>query len=247
MKLERHDEVALLRMEAGKANAIQFELLDALDGLWSEFEETDARAAVLTGYGSFFCAGLDLVTLSKLDRSGMRRLMRRFHEVFLRIFRSPRPVVGAVNGHAIAGGCVLALMTDHRVFCSEGAKIGLNETQLGVGLPSIVVEGLRVAVPPAAFGPAAYEGGIFGPERALELGLVHELVAADSVVERSIEKGTELARIGAQAYAHVKASHRRAELEYLDGDLSADEEAWLDTWFSAEAQERIGAAVARLT
>lgn len=246
MKLEIEDGIARIALNAGKANAMNPEFVAGVAALWNDFEGSDARAAVLTGYDRFFCAGLDLVTLTALDRDAMRAFMGEFDALMRRIFGSPRPVVAAVNGHAIAGGCVLALQADVRVFPTEGAKIGLNETQLGVGLPSVVVESLRVVLPPAAWLPVALEGRIVDGPTALELGLVDELVAAPSVVESALAKASELAEIPAPAYAQVKRSLRGEALERMEERYAEDAEQWLDTWFSAEARERVAAAVASL-
>src|SRR5438105_6106208 len=95
-----------------------------------------------------------------------------------RVLQHPRAVVAAVNGHAIAGGCVLALMCDVRLGAEGGAKIGLNEVQLGIGLPSLVIEPLRARVAAAALAPVAYEGRLFDVASARAAGLLDEVVPA---------------------------------------------------------------------
>src|SRR5262245_52934880 len=132
--------VALLRLAGGRANAMSEELLDTLDRLVDGFETSDAVAAVLTGYERFFSAGLALPSLIDLDRPAMKRFITHFDLTMTRFFACRKPIVAAVNGHAIAGGCVLALQADVRIMADVDAKIGLNEAQLGIGLPAIVVE-----------------------------------------------------------------------------------------------------------
>ena len=246
MKIEIDDGIACLALNAGKANAMNPKFVSGVYELWREFEASDAHAAVLTGYDRFFCAGLDLVTLSELDRDAMRAFMHEFHDLMGAIFAADRPVVSAVNGHAIAGGCVLAMQADHRVFCAEGAKIGLNETQLGVGLPTAVVESLRVTIPNSAWMPVALEGRIFDGSAALEHGVVDELTPAEGVLEAALGKAAELASIPRPAYGQVKRSLRGPAIERMGEQYAADAEAWLDTWFSPEARERVGAAVEQL-
>ncbi len=145
MRIERDGEVALIRLENGKANAIGPSFLDRLESLLGQLGE--ARAAVITGQGSTFSAGLDLPALVDLDRVRMRAFVLRFETAMMRVFELPIPLVAAVNGHAVAGGCVLALQADVRIGADREARIGLNETQLGIGLPSLVVETLRWQVP----------------------------------------------------------------------------------------------------
>src|SRR5438477_10858113 len=113
MRIERDGQVALLRLESGKVNAINPAFVEALDGLLGQLG--DARAVVLVGQGNTFSAGLDLPALVGLDLPVMRGFMDRFDKLMLRLFELPLPVVAAINGHAIAGGCVLALQADVRI------------------------------------------------------------------------------------------------------------------------------------
>src|SRR2546421_4605929 len=119
MRIERDGEVALIRLENGKANAIGPSFLDRLESLLGQLG--DARAAVITGQGSAFSAGLDLPALADLDRQTMRGFIDRFSAVVLRIFELPIPLVAAVNGHAVAGGFVLAPPADGPLGAGPGA------------------------------------------------------------------------------------------------------------------------------
>ena len=240
------DDIAVLRLQGGKANAMSAELLDAIERLVDGFEAGPARAAVLIGYERYFSAGLALPLLIDLDRPAMRRFITRFGQVMLRVFACPRPIVAAVNGHAIAGGCVLALQCDWRVMVDGEARIGLNETQLGIGLPSSVLEPLRLAVPPASLVPIAYEGRLFSPAEAYGLGLVHELSSAAELERRAVERARALAAVPSTAVAQVKLGLRRPALEAIAARATEETERWLDTWFSPEARARLGEAVARL-
>src|SRR5919201_5905858 len=174
MKIERQGEVALLRLENGKANAIGPQFVDRLETMLSQLG--DARAAVIIGQGSAFCAGLDLPVLVGMNRAQMRSFIFRFDAMMMRIFELPIPLVAAINGHAVAGGCVLALQADIRIAMDrESARIGLNEAQLGIGLPLMAVETLRWQVPGPSFAAVALEGRLFAPKEALQVGLLHEV------------------------------------------------------------------------
>jgi enoyl-CoA hydratase len=241
------DQVTLLRLEGGKANAMSAAVLDQIERLVDGFESGPTRAAVLTGYERYFSAGLALPTLIELDRPAMKRFIERFGQVMLRVFSCARPIVAAINGHAIAGGCVLALQCDWRILVDGEARIGLNETQLGIGLPASVLEPLRLAVPPASMVPIAYEGRLFSPPEALALGLVHELCGADELLPRATEKARALAAVPSTAVAQVKLGIRRPALDAIARHAADETERWLDTWFSPDGQRRLREAVAQLT
>ena len=133
MQIETSGEVAVLPMRAGKANAIGSAFLDRLSAQLDAVEASGASALVLTGEGRAFSAGLDLPEVSRLDRGALERFIRRFSEVMLRVFALPVPVVAAINGHAIAGGCVLAMQADVRLAAEGDYRIGLNEVAIGLG------------------------------------------------------------------------------------------------------------------
>lgn len=240
------DAVSVLRLEGGKANAMDVALLDTIERLIDDLERAPARAAVITGYERFFSAGLALPKLIDLDRPAMRTFIDRFSRAMIRVLACEKPLVAAINGHAIAGGCVLALMCDERICIDGAAKIGLNETQLGIGLPAIVIEPLRAAVPPASLAAIALEGRLFEPREAHALGLVHELVPEASLLPRALERASALAGSPAPAVAQVKRALRAPILEAVRRTADLETEAWLDTWFSDAAQARLRAAVSGL-
>jgi enoyl-CoA hydratase len=126
-------------------------------------------------------------------------------------------------------------------------RIGLNETQLGISMPSIVVEALRIAVPAASLSPIALEGRLMSPADALGLGLVHEIAAADELLAQATAKARAYAALPAAAIAHVKHALRAPSLEAIARRAEGDVARWLETWFSHDAQARLRAAVARLS
>jgi enoyl-CoA hydratase len=244
--IERDGELAILRMQAGKANAMNPDMVRRLATLCDEVQASDARALVITGDGRSFSAGLALPQLIDLDRATMRGFMGEFKVAMLRVFQLPMPVVAAVDGHMIAGGCVLACQCDVRLAADRSLKIGVNEVQLGIGLPAVVIETLRLILPPSSLVPVAFTGGLFEPRDALRLGLLDEIVAPEQLLARACERGRELAKIPTAAYAQVKLGWRRAAVEAIERTHDTLGEQWLDTWFSAEAQGRLRAIVERL-
>jgi enoyl-CoA hydratase len=124
------DGIAILTLSHGKANALDIEFCDALASNFAELANSDVKAVVLTGQGRIFSAGVDLKRLSQGGADYIRRFLPALHRLFEAVFFHPRPVVAAVNGHAIAGGCVLACCADRRIMARESGRIGVTEILL---------------------------------------------------------------------------------------------------------------------
>lgn len=246
MQIVLEGHTAVLHLRGGKANAMNEAFLRGLGRLFDEVAQSAARAVVITGYDKFFSAGLALPVLIDLPRDEMRAFMALFGETMLRVFACPLPVVAAINGHAIAGGCVLALQADVRLMADGPLRIGLNETQLGIGLPPVVTEPLRLAVPASSLVPLALQGLLVAPGEALRMGLVDELCAADQVLPRALARADELGRIPPAAFAQVKAALRQPARMAIEAARDRDGDAWLDSWYAPAAQALLRAAVAKL-
>jgi enoyl-CoA hydratase len=244
--LDWHDDgLAEIHLTCGKANALNARSLAAITAAFDEAARRGATGVVLTGYDCFFSAGLDLVTLYELDRAEMDAFVQTFEGVMLRVFAFPRPVVAAVSGHAVAGGCVLALACDARIAVADGIRIGLNEVRLGLPFPASALEIVRYAVPGPAAEAVLYGGALYGPAEALAAGLVTGLAPGDALGEARAAC-RRLAGGPSDALATVKASLRQPALERAHGTLDRLREAFVDAWFSPEGRRRIGEARIRL-
>jgi enoyl-CoA hydratase len=245
MRIERDGAVAVLHLEAGRGNAMSVQFLDTLAKLFGELG--DAKAAVITGQDKFFSAGLDLPSIIDLDRATLRGFIAKFEQAMLQAFELPIPLLAAVNGHAVAGGCVLALQADVRIAVDrDGLRIGLNEAQLGIGLPSAVIEPLREQVPAQSLARLALAGELVGPREALQLGLVHELASEGELLQKALQKAKAYAALPAAGVRHVKTSLRRPVAAAMRARAAEEAERWLDTWFAPETQLALRAAVAKL-
>ncbi len=249
--LRRVDGIVVAALQLGRGNAMDVPMLETLDRAIVEIAREPPRALVVTGDGGMFSGGLALPALIDLDRAGMASLMRVFAGTMRRLLALPFPTVAAINGHAFAGGCVLAMMCDERVMIEHGAKgpprIGLNESQLAIGLPAIVIEVARHRLPPTSLVPVVLEGALFTPADARRLGLVDEVVPTDVFHARALARATALASAGPLAYAQIKRALLRPVLATIDRNADDDLESWLDTWFSDEGQRRLRDALARLS
>ncbi|PRY48958.1 enoyl-CoA hydratase [Geodermatophilus tzadiensis] len=237
LAIEDRGEVTVLRIEHGRVGALDVELLEAL----TEAVTASDRALVVTGSGSSFSAGVDLRRILDGGRPYTEQLLAALSRTFRAVFDHPRPTVAAVNGHAIAGGCVLALACDLRLL--SGGRVGLTELVVGVPFPTPALEIVRHALGPRA-GQVLLGARTVDGERALSLGLVDELTAPDELLPRAVAVATELAARSPEAYRLAKtALHRPADAAI---EAAGDDAAVTAGWTSDDTRLRIEAALAAL-
>ena len=246
VKVHIDDDVAVVRMEEPRGNALGVPCIAALHEAFDQVEAARARACVLTGKGGTFSVGLDLVEALDFDRPGMQRYVAAFEDLFLRAFLLPFPVVAAVNGHAIAGGCVLALACDAQIAAAGSYGIGVNEVLLGIPFPSCAFEVCRYGVPASAWNEAFLEGRRLTPDEARAIDVV-EAVVPNDVVGAARAKAAVLVQGSAAALAAVKRDLKRDHAERARARADESRAVFLDAWFSDEARRRIGDVRARIT
>ena len=247
IRVERTDGLAILRLDKGRGNAIDEALIEDLLGVVPELAGDASVQGVLlaSAHPKLFCPGLDLQGLVELNRGDMQRFMLRFSEAMGALYGLAKPVVAAVNGHAVAGGCILALTADWRVL-KRGAQIGLNEVKVGVPLPWSVATLLRASVPPPSLARVALLGRNFADEEALAVGLADELADADGFEAICLSRLAEFADKDTTAVGTTKAYLRAGFLQEMDAASTQAADDFLDAWFSPATRRRIDEIVASL-
>ncbi len=234
----------MLRMAHGKANAIDLELLAALSQQLHRLRE--APAVVLTGTRTIFSAGVDLFRVMDGGRAYLDRFLPALRKTFNELMAFPRPLVAAVNGHAIAGGCILVETADYRVMTSGTGPIGLTELLVGVPFPVDAIEIVRLATGGGPLGRIVTLAETVPARRAIELGLVDELAEPDVVLARAVQVATALAAIPPRSFELVKRELRAPFWDALESrsvhfDAEVDE-----AWKSDAALRSIAAYVEAL-
>ncbi|NKQ56949.1 enoyl-CoA hydratase/isomerase family protein [Amycolatopsis sp. K13G38] len=217
--------IAVLRLDHGPVNAMGTELCRTVTALCAEAAEGPARALVITGAGPAFSAGSDLRELLRGGASYVDDFFPALAGMFGAVFSVPKPVVAAVNGHAIAGGCLLAAAADFTVMAGGATKIGAPELKVGVPFPRIGLEILRHRLGEVNARKVVVGAHNYSPEDAAALGLVDELADPEKVLPRAIEVAQRLAEFTPpDTFALTKAQlHRDAmdRLNRLDDDAEA--------------------------
>lgn len=236
--------VRTLRMAHGKANALDLELCEALTRAVHDAEASSARAIVLTGTGSIFGAGVDLVRLSS-SREYVEHFLPALDDVFWALYFARKPVVAAVNGHAIAGGMVLLCACDHRILVRGKAQIGIAELRVGVPFPILALEIVRRAVAQEHFQEAVYRALGYSADEALARGFVDELCEPAELAQRARAVALELAAIPARSFALTKERLRAPAREFLEPRMRASLAETIAAWAEPETAAAVRAFVER--
>jgi len=163
-RLEKHDEIALITMNDGKANAINPPMLAALHDAFDQTEVSgDVKAIVLTGLPGKFSAGFDLKYFQSQGAEATRDLVNDGGRLALRLYGLKKPLVAALTGHAIAMGCFITQGCDYRIATAGDFRIGANETAIGMVLPEFALQLLLARVRPDRLTEAAVIARLFGP------------------------------------------------------------------------------------
>ena len=225
--------ITILTLAHGKANLMDLEFCERFG---QKLDELGARDSiiVLTGEGKIFSAGVDLHRLLREGPSYMRRFVPAMEAVFERLFFYPNPVVAAVNGHAIAGGCMLACAADFSVAIADGARIGVPEIRIGVPFPPVAMEIVRFAVAPERFQEVILMGQTYPPLEARNYGLVDELAPQDLLLDRALAIAEWLGSIPKETFVFTKAQIRSGLRERFREATEKLRDKVLDLWTSPQ-------------
>jgi enoyl-CoA hydratase len=243
IEFEERSVFTVLRMARGKGNSLNLELAGALVAALDQLDRSPARAGVLTGQGSIFSAGVDLPALAAGGAEYARQFLPLLQRAFERLATFPKPLVAAVNGHAIAGGAILMLACDQRLLVRGTARVGLTEVRVGVPFPAWALEIARFATPPQHFLTLIGTGRTWPPEEALARGLVDEVVEPERLLDRAGAVAQELAALPTAAFAATKQAVRRPMVEAARGQAALMDTAVLAQWCAPETLRQVAAFV----
>lgn len=241
-----HGPILEINLDHPPANALSLEMIAALDAAVAESISGDARAVIISGQPGMFSAGLDVPSLLRHGRHGIRQVWGDFFSLLESIARSPVPVVAAITGHSPAGGAVIALFCDYRVMAEGSFKIGLNEVEVGVTLPPLLLDALARQVGRSQAERLGVTGMLVSGEEAYRVGLVDELVPAKAVVPQALARCERMLALPPTAMAESRRSARADLGRLFDQLTSATLDRLVEDWFSEETQGALQALVERL-
>ena len=215
-----HERVTLTLNRPDKRNAVNPQMISELQTALDEIERKKVRVVIMTGAGKTFCAGMDLEMLQTIARQSPQENQddsRRIAKLFRRIWSFPRPIIAAVNGHALAGGCGIATLCDFTLAVSE-AKFGYTEVRIGF-LPAIVSVFLTRQIGDKRARDLLLTGRMVGAKEAQQLGLVSEIVEPDQLMSRAHELADYLVEVSPGSLSRAKRLLVTAEAAGVDADL----------------------------
>ncbi|MFY9489110.1 MAG: crotonase/enoyl-CoA hydratase family protein [Solirubrobacterales bacterium] len=221
---EVRDGVGWLEFDDGGVNALN---TTVFEGYFSALDDAEADdsvgAVVLTGRDGFFSAGMDLKWMEQIDRDELGTIGPNLARLAHRLVIFPKPVIAAVEGHAIAGGAIILLACDRSVGATGSYKVGLNEVALGIPFGGFALNLARLHLMPSAFGSALLHGETHGPERAHALGYLDELVAPGEVRSRVAEIASRAAKLSSFAYTITKQGMRHEIAAQIEAQVNSGE------------------------
>ena len=238
-------DVAIVRLAYGKVSALDAEFCTALVNVLGEIAAGPAKALIITGTGSAFSAGVDLFKVLNGGAEYLGRFLPSMEAFFRALLTFPKPAVAAVNGHAIAGGCILACAADRRLMARGTGRIGVPELLVGVPFPPVPLEIVRFTAAPTHLSELLFGGVTLTGDAAMSHGLVDAVVEPAAVVDSAVTAAESMAALPAAAFALTKQQLRGAARDRMREGRQQYDRAVQDVWAAPATLAAIRAYIER--
>ena len=240
VRVGRVDGIAEVTLGRGKVNALNGQVVDELAETFRQLATDDGvGAAVLTGQGKFFSWGFDIPELLGFTKDAFIDYLTRFTGLYRQLFVWPKPLVGALNGHTVAGGCMIALTCDRRLMVPGNAKISLNEVTFGASVFFGAVEMLKLAVGARRAETVLFDGAMYPAAEAKGMGLVDEVVAPERLLDEARSAARGLAAHEPAAFASIKRLLRSPTAEAMAAHERDSILEFADIWYAPATRARL--------
>jgi len=235
--IEPQGTVTVIRLNRPPANALELEVVGEFEAAFDATMRDPPRAIVVTGTGDFFSGGLDLRVVPSYSPEQQRAFLTALNRAAGKLYACPIPVVGGINGHAIAGGFVFALATDYRVGPTGTAQFGLTEARVGIPFPAAAMAIVQGELAPQDVRYATIYARRFGSEEARRRGVLDELQPPAAVLERALEVARDMATMPPDGYRRIKQQVRQAAIARIEEVNATGSDPMLEAWVSPDAPE----------
>jgi enoyl-CoA hydratase/carnithine racemase len=247
VRIEHHDTVTELKLNNGITNPLNLEFIRKIfKGLRDLRDDPDVKGVVIsTNNNKFFSIGFDIPRLYGLNEEDFEIFYRTYNRLCIDLYTYPKPTIAAITGHAIAGGCILALCCDFR-FIAEGRKLmGLNEVKLGVPVPYPGDCVLRQLVGPQNAQIIMDKGEFYRSEELLQLGIVDRIIPVEQVNSKAIDRVKLAGGMPNKAFSLIKHNRKEIVEKQVLKHLAKKEKAFIESWFSDEARRLLKEAIVK--
>lgn len=240
VELKMSEGIATVIIGRGKVNSLNGMVVSELTKQLKKLEDrTDVKAVLLTGRGKFFSFGFDIPEFLSFTKDEFTGYLTDFSNLYTYLFLYPKPVVAALNGHTIAGGCMLALACDYRVMATGKSKISLNEIAFGSSVFAGSTEMLRFWVGNANATKVLYSGAMYSAEEAMTLGLVQEVSDDANLWGQARRIAMEFSSKHLPAFASIKSLIRKPIADDMMLREGASIREFVDIWYSEQTWKNL--------
>jgi 3,2-trans-enoyl-CoA isomerase len=240
LRLTKDEGIARVSLSRGKVNAINEKVVDELSDCFKQLaDDPTVKAIIFTGEGKFFTFGFDIPEFLGYPKDDFIRYLTKFTDLYTYLFLYPKPVIAALNGHTVAGGCMLAISCDYRIMVPEKARIALNEINFGSSLFAGSVEIMKLLIGQRKAETAVYSGAMYSPEEALELGLIDRIVSPDELETEARAIAEEYAGKDGAAFKSIKLLLRKT---LADDFVRREKDSileFVDIWYSENTWKQL--------
>lgn len=246
LRVSTDQGLAELTLARGRVNAINERMLEEMEGCFRSLEaDSSVRAVLWGGEGKFFSFGFDVPELFPRPKEAFIRFLDGFADLCAYLFSYPKPIVAALNGHAVAGGCLLALTCDYRLMATGSCKIGLNEITFGSGLPACAAEMLRFCAGARNAQIILYSGALYSAEEAFARNLVDQVCAEGDLLGEARAVARNLGDKDPVAFTSIKKLLRGPVAEEMVRLHRASAREMADIWYSEGTRRKLQGIVIR--
>lgn len=247
LKVAVKDKISLIALDRGKSNPINAEMVAELNQSIQNIESDPAIGGViLSGKEGFFSAGLDLIELYDYDDHRIKEFWNNFLQLTATLTAFKKPLIAAINGHSPAGGCVLALTADYRIMAEGQYIIGLNEVQVGLIVPESIFQLYSFWLGRGRAYQLLLEGKLMQTDQALQVGLVDELVAPDTILTSAEQKMKKYLQVPWPIWQQSKQYLRRELLSKVNVNQKEVLDAILKQWWSPNTRSILNTVIQNL-
>lgn len=237
---EKKEGIATLVMSRGKVNALNLEMLEEMHGILELLKDDDeVKAVILTGQGKFFSFGFDIPEFLSLSKDVFRQFLDKFTFLYAYIYEYPKATVAALNGHAVAGGCILATSCDYRLMVTGKAKIALNEVTFGASLFAGCIAILKNLVGQRTAEKILFSGTMFSAEEALNMGLIDRVSSEETIVHDAHKVALEFAARHSSAFSSIKKLVRNIDIPEFGPLERKAIDKFIDIWYSEATMKNL--------